>query len=308
MIAPVLDQDVAPAARDLPGGLRLALRLGRQLVRDRGAILAATVVGVFIVLAIVAPLISPHNPVANSIPNAMRPPFWVSGGSFDWPLGTDWLGRDILSRTIYGARVSLVVGFAAVGLSLVIGVTIGLLSGYVGGRLDAILMRIADVQLAIPTVLLAVALAATSGRSLASVVVVLAVTRWVAYARITRGLTLSLREQEYVLAAKCVGASHPRLILGHILPNAMTPIIVLATIELALVINAESALSFLGVGVQPPTATWGGMIALGRDYLTTSWWMSVVPGVALMATILAINVLGDWLRDALDPRRVHRSP
>jgi peptide/nickel transport system permease protein len=274
------------------------------LLKDPRATMAAAAAMMIILAAIFAPLISPHDPELNDIPNAKLPPAWVAGGSWQWPLGTDWLGRDILSRTIYGARTSLGIATSAVALSLLVGVTLGIVSGYFGGWRDDVLMRTADIQLAIPTILLAVALAATTGRTLASTIVVLAVTRWVSYARIARGEALSLREQEFVTAARSIGGSDLRILRRHVLPNAITPILVLATIELALVVNAESALSFLGVGVQPPTATWGGMLAFGRNYLATAWWMSTFPGLALMLTVLSVNLLGDWLRDVSDPRRV----
>src|SRR5262252_1982210 len=230
------------------------------------------------------------------------PPMWEARGLREHPLGTDHLGRDILSRILYGGRISLGVGLSAVSLSCLIGVTLGLLAGFHGGRTDAFIMRVVDVFLAIPYILLAMGVVFALGPSLLNVILVMAVTRWVQFARIVRADVLSIREREFVSGARARGGRSFRLLVRHVLPNALTPIIVVATLELAFMIIYESALSFLGLGVQPPTPTWGWMLSDGRNYVATAWWLATFPGLAIMLTVLAVNLLGDWLRDTLDPR------
>jgi peptide/nickel transport system permease protein len=232
----------------------------------------------------------------------LRPPAWQARGAWEHPLGTDHLGRDILSRILHGGRISLGVGLASVGLAALIGVSLGLLAGFNGGRTDAVIMRVVDVFLAIPYILLAMGVVFALGPSLVNVVLVMAATRWVQFARIVRADVLSIREREFVSGARARGNRAARVLLRHVLPNALTPIIVVATLELAFMIIYESALSFLGLGVQPPTPTWGWMLADGRNYVATAWWLATFPGLAIMATVLAVNLLGDWLRDTLDPR------
>jgi peptide/nickel transport system permease protein len=218
------------------------------------------------------------------------------------PLGTDHLGRDILARIIYGSRIALVVGLAAVLISGVLGMIIGLAAGYFGGRLDDFLMRLADVQLAFPFILLAIAVIGVLGPSLRNIIIVIGVSSWVVYARVVRGEVLSIREREFVHAAVALGSRPWRVLLTHVLPNTFTPWLVVATLDMARVIVIESALSFLGLGVQPPTPTWGGMLADGRVYLSTAWWLATFPGLAILVTVLGINLFGDGLRDTLDPR------
>ncbi len=252
--------------------------------------------------ALLAPQIAPWDPTRQMLVKRLRPPMWEARGLRQHPLGTDHLGRDILSRILYGGRISLGVGLSAVTLSCLIGVTLGLLAGFHGGRTDAFIMRIVDVFLAIPYILLAMGVVFALGASLVNVILVMAVTRWVQFARVVRADVLSIREREFVSGARARGNRSMRLLLRHILPNALTPIIVVATLELAFMIIYESALSFLGLGVQPPTPTWGWMLADGRNYIATAWWLATLPGLAIMLTVLAVNLLGDWLRDTLDPR------
>ena len=252
--------------------------------------------------ALAAPQIAPWDPARQMLVKRLRPPVWQERGQREHPLGTDHLGRDILSRILYGGRISLGVGLSAVTLSCLIGVTLGLLAGFHGGRTDAFIMRVVDVFLAIPYILLAMGVVFALGPSLLNVILVMAVTRWVQFARIVRADVLSIREREFVSGARARGNRSMRLLLRHVLPNALTPIIVVATLELAFMIIYESALSFLGLGVQPPTPTWGWMLADGRNYVATAWWLATFPGLAIMLTVLAVNLLGDWLRDTLDPR------
>jgi len=252
--------------------------------------------------AVLAPQIAPWDPARQMLMKRLRPPMWEARGLREHPLGTDHLGRDILSRILYGGRISLGVGLSAVSISCLIGVTLGLLAGFHGGRTDAFIMRVVDVFLAIPYILLAMGVVFALGPSLLNVILVMAVTRWVQFARIVRADVLSIREREFVSGARARGSRSLRLLLRHVLPNALTPIIVVATLELAFMIIYESALSFLGLGVQPPTPTWGWMLSDGRNYVATAWWLATFPGLAIMLTVLAVNLLGDWLRDTLDPR------
>jgi peptide/nickel transport system permease protein len=268
------------------------------------AVFGLTVLVVMAGAALLAPQIAPWDPARQMLVKRLRPPAWEARGLREHPLGTDHLGRDILSRILYGGRISLGVGLSAVTLSGLIGVTLGLLAGFHGGRIDALIMRVADVFLSIPYILLAMGVVFALGPSLLNVIVVMAVTRWVQFARVVRADVLSIREREFVSGARARGNRSLRLLLRHVLPNALTPCIVVATLELAFMIIYESALSFLGLGVQPPTPTWGWMLADGRNYIGTAWWLATFPGFAIMLTVLAVNLLGDWLRDTLDPRLI----
>lgn len=255
-----------------------------------------------LIAALIAPWIAPHDPTLIDVVTRLKPPVWAKGGSAEHILGTDSLGRDILSRVIYGARVSMIVGFTVVVISGTLGTILGLMAGYIGGWVDAVIMRLADITLAFPFLLLAIAFLAVLGPGLFNVIIVLAVWGWVPYARVVRGQTLSLREREFIDAVRAVGVQHPRIIFRHILPNTWAATIVIATLAVANTILAEAALSFLGLGVKPSIPTWGGMLAEGREHITVAWWIVTFPGLAIMLTILCINLFGDWLRDYLDPR------
>ncbi len=274
----------------------------RKLLENKGAIFGLIMVLLVVIAAVFAPLLSPYDPIAQDVEKRLLPPFWQEGADPRYLLGTDHLGRDIISRIIYGARISLVVSISAVAFSCFLGTLIGLLSGFYGGKVDNIFMRLADVQLAFPFILLAIAIIAVLGPNLQNIIIVMGITGWVIYARVVRAEVLSLREKEYVLAVRALGGSNRRIIFKHLLPNVIPPVIVIVTLEMARMIIMEAALSFLGLGIQPPTPTWGGMLADGRVYLVTSWWLATFPGVVIMLVVLGINLLGNWLRDILDPR------
>jgi peptide/nickel transport system permease protein len=242
------------------------------------------------------------DPIDQDLTEALKPPFWRDDGSLRHPLGTDHLGRDVYSRLIYGAQMSLAISVLAAFLGAVVGVAAGLVAGYRGGPVDAIIMRLADLNLAFPLILLALAVVALLGANLKNLVIVMSITTWMIYARVVRGLSLGLREREFVQAARALGAHDARIIARHVLPNVLAPVMVIWTLEVARIILMESALSFLGLGVPPPTPTWGRMLAEGRDYLTVAGWIAVFPGLAILLTVLGINLLGDGLRDLLDPR------
>lgn len=262
------------------------------------AMFALAVLAVFVVVGVFAPLLAPHDPNHQDLSNRLLPP--LSDGHV---LGTDVLGRDVLSRLIHGTRASLVVGFVAVALSSVIGVAVGLVSGYFGGWIDTVFMRIVDAWLAFPFLLLAIAIVAIIGPGLRNIIIALVITSWVIYARLVRGETLSLREREFVLSARGLGASRLSLMVGHILPNVLAPIMVVATLELGVVIVTEASLSFLGLGADASQPSWGNMLADGRAYLTQAWWLATLPGIAIFVVVLAVNIIGDGIRDALDPRQ-----
>jgi peptide/nickel transport system permease protein len=279
-----------------------AARAARRLGRDGSALAGLAVIVATVLVAAAAPALAPTDPVRNDLLARLTPPMWLAGGDRAHPLGTDTLGRDVLSRLIYGARVSLVVGLAAVAMAGVIGVALGLVAGYYRGWLDDSLMRLGDIHLAFPVLLLGVALLSVLGASLANLILVLALSGWVTYARIVRGETLSLVEREFVAAARALGAKDLHVLSRHILPNVWPPIIVVATFSVARVIIAEASLSFLGLGIPPPAPSWGAMLDEGRNYITTGWWLALFPGLAILALVLGVNLVGDWLRDLLDPR------
>lgn len=253
-------------------------------------------------MALFAPLIAPHDPVRQRLADNLRPPVWSEGGTSEYLLGTDNFGRDILSRLIFGARVSLVAaGFASL-FSMFVGITVGLIGGYFEGWVESLTMRIVDVFLAFPLILIALSLASILGPNMRNLILVMGLTGWMVYARVVRSEMVKLRNSEFIIAAKVVGVPIPRLLLVHFLPNIIAPALVLFTFGFAQFIILESALSFLGLGVPPPTPTWGRMLFDGRDFLTVAWWMITLPGVFIMLTALSLNFIGDGLRDALDPR------
>ena len=255
-----------------------------------------------VVTALLSPYVAPHNPVRERLIDRLLPPAWAQDGEWQYLLGTGHLGRDLVSRMIYGSRVSLVVGLASVIVGGALGIALGVVAGFLGGRTDEVIMALADMQLAFPTILLAIAIIAVLGPSFTNLVIVIGISGWVTYARIARGQVLSLREKEFVEAIRAQGGSQWRIIWRHILPNILSPLIVVATLDLARTIILESTLSFLGLGIQPPTPSWGSMLSDGREYLLSAWWIATFPGVALMLTALSFNRLGDWIRDLTDPR------
>ncbi|WP_257010003.1 ABC transporter permease [Evansella halocellulosilytica] len=264
-------------------------------------------VGLLIVLlvtlvAILANFIAPYDHTETNVSIRLLPPFWMEGGSTDYLLGTDNLGRDVLSRIIIGSKVSLLVGIASVIVAGAIGLFLGLVSGYYGKWIDQIIMRLVDSFLAIPNILFMLIILAVIGPSLISIIIVLGITTWVIYARMVRSETLSIKERAYVKSARAVGASDYRIIKKYILPNVISSFIVIATLNVATTIILESSLSFLGLGIQSPDVSWGLMLSDGRDYLATSWWVATFPGLAITITVLGIIFLGDWLRDVLDPK------
>jgi peptide/nickel transport system permease protein len=258
-----------------------------------------------VIPAVFAPLLAPHDPLKGSLAKRLKPPVWQQGGSIEYPLGTDKLGRDILSRMMHGARVSLTVSMVAIFVGGGIGTALGLMSGYFGGRVDSLIMRLVDISLSLPTILLALVLVAAVGPSFGTVVTVLVVLLWARYARLVRGESLSIRERDFIARARVAGASHTRIMARYIFPNVINSLVVLATLQVGYVILLESALSFLGAGLPRPTPAWGLMIADGRELIVTAWWVSMFPGLAIMLTVLALNLLGDWLRDHLDPKLRH---
>jgi peptide/nickel transport system permease protein len=279
------------------------------------AIAAAAIAFVCVFCAVFAPWVAPHDPfdlASLELSDARLPPIWMEGGSAKYPLGTDDQGRDVLSAIMYGSRVSLAVGVAAVTLSMLIGVGLGLLSGFLGGRVDALIMRVCDVMLSFPAILIALlidgvgkAVFPNAHESLALAVLVLAIalSGWVQYARTVRGSTMVERNKEYVQAARVIGVSSGRIMRKHVLPNVMGPVLVLATVQIATAIITEATLSFLGVGVPPTSPSLGTLIRVGNDFLFSGeWWITIFPGAALVLIVLSVNLLGDWLRDALNPR------
>ncbi len=274
----------------------------KYLVRNQKGRIGLLLIGAIVLVAIGADVIMPHDPYYASLTLRLMPPGYTNTSGQLFILGTDQLGRDNLSRIILGSRISLLVSLSAVLLSGTAGCVSGAVAGYLGGWVDAVTMRIADMQLSVPMILIAIVWFVVFGSSISGIIIIIGIWGWVQYARVARGMTLSLRETEYVLAARAVGSSDARIVLVHILPNLLGPITVLGTIQVGQAVLLEAALSFLGVGVQPPTPTWGGMLSEGRAYIDTAWWIAVFPGVAITMLVLGANLLGDALRDALDPR------
>jgi peptide/nickel transport system permease protein len=266
-----------------------------RLRRNRLALAGVLIVGVMFVLAVAAPLTG-RDPAAINISAALLPPSW------HYPMGTDDLGRDVLTRILFGARISLLVGFVSVGIATLIGIVLGALAGYYGSWVDALIMRFVDVMLCFPTFFLILAVIAFLDPSIWNIMAVIGLTGWMGVARLVRAEFLSLRERDFVLAARALGAFDLRIIFRHVLPNALSPVLVSATLGVAGAILTESALSFLGIGVQPPTPSWGNMLIIGKQTLGSAWWLSAFPGLAILLTVLGYNLLGEGIRDALDPR------
>jgi len=266
-----------------------------RFLRSRAAVFGLAVVGTIVVVAVFAPLLAPHDFSDQQLPKVLLPPFWQARADPAYPLGTDHLGRDLLSRIIFGARTSLLVGGGGVLIAGTIGISLGLLAGYFGRAVDDVIMRLVDVQLSFPPIFLVIAIMAVIGQSLLNVVLVLGLVTWVQYARVVRGATLSVKEKDFVEGARAAGAGHARILVRHILPNILPPVVVIATVNVSTLILAEAALSFLGLGVQPPTPAWGTMLAEGREVFRIAWWTAVFPGLAIVITVLGVNLLGDGL-------------
>ena len=279
-------------------------RVLKTVMLKRNAVFGALVLGLFVLVAILAPVLVPHDPDQQNLALRLAPPigFGLEGASFEHPLGNDNLGRDILSRLIVGSRVSLVVGVSTVFLASLVGSVLGAMSGYYRGTFDNLVMRLVDIWMAFPALLLAIAFGAALGSGLVNLVFALALTNWVIFSRLVRAEVLTLREQEFVQAAKAMGARDRRIIAHHVLPNVLPSILVIATLQMGTVIIAEASLSFLGIGVQSSVPTWGGMLADGRQFMRQAWWLSAFPGIAISLVVLSVNLFGDGLRDALDPR------
>ena len=281
----------------------MPVRIAKQVWQlRRWPLIPMLILVLFVITGVFAPLIAPHDPERGGLRERNLPPAWEEGGSSKFLLGTDHLGRDMFSRVIFGARISLAVALVTLGVGMVIGVASGLIAGWYGGWLDEFLMRIVDIKLAIPTILLALVLVLALGQSFLIIVAILAIAVWPRFARNVRGEVLQLKTMDFVSLAKVAGASTPRILFMHIFPGVINTLIVLATLEVGIVILLESTLSFLGAGVPPPTPAWGSMVSDGRDRLAVAWWISTMPGLAIMLVVLSMNLFGDWLRDRLDPR------
>ena len=280
----------------------------RKLLRNKGATAAALILVGFILTALFAPLLAPHEPLKQNLRSILKPPSTTpitdsSGNTLSTHyFGTDKIGRDLLSRVIHGARVSLWVAVISVTFSALVGTLLGLFAGFYRGKTDAIIMIFTDIQLSFPAILLAIVIVAGLGPGLRNTIVVLVITNWVWYTRVIRAETLSIREREFVYSARTIGCSNSRILFRHVLPQIVPPLLVLSTLQIGAVIILEAALSFLGLGVQPPAPSWGNLLADGRDLIWTAWWMAFFPGIALSLVIWSSNIFGDWLRDVLDPR------
>jgi peptide/nickel transport system permease protein len=274
-----------------------AAAAGRRL-----PVVPLSIIAVFVLVGLLGPFLGLPDPYEQSLRNRFRPPVWEERGNWQHPLGTDRLGRDMLSRIVWGSRVSLAAGVLTVLLASAFGAAVGLVAGYYGGRVDAALMRATDATLSFPVILLALILAVTAGPSFANVVLAIAVILWARYARVIRGQVLTLMQLDFIAQARIAGAGAWRIITRHLLPNTLNTLVVLVTLQVGYVIIVEASLSFLGAGIPPPTPAWGSMIAEGRDFVTSAWWVSFLPGVVILLIVLAFNLLGDWLRDTLDPK------
>jgi peptide/nickel transport system permease protein len=279
----------------------LAIRHTWQ-ARGLPPLLPLLVVGLLVFCAILAPLLSPHSPIEGSLGKRLIPPLGMEGSSVEHVLGTDRLGRDTLSRLIYGAQISLAVSLVGILLTGMVGTAIGLLAGFWGAWVDTICMRLVDISLSLPGILMAVLLSVVFKPSFTNVVIVVIFLLWPSYARLVRGETLSLKQQEFVALARVAGCSSLTIMCRHLLPNLAPSILVLATLQVGFVIVLEASLSFIGVGIPPPTPSWGVMVADGRGLIEQAWWISILPGLAILVTVISLNILGDWVRDRLDPK------
>jgi len=297
-----LTRQVAPR----PELRQRAARVLKSLRRSPVGMIGASLVLLVLLVAALGESIAPHDPAQANLKARFQPPAWEAGGDWSHLLGTDQLGRDVLSRIIVGARVSVIVGLVTVLVAGSVGVTIGLVTGFLGGWVDLLLMRLVDATLAIPYIVLVVAISGVIGPGLGTLIVILALLNWQGYSRVVRAEVLAAREYEYVFAARVIGQTRLKIVLRHILPNVTASIIVLATQQVAVTILAESSLSFLGLGVQPPEVTWGLVAADGRSVIGSAWWISTMPGIAISLAVLGITFLGDWLRDYLDPRLANK--
>lgn len=291
---------------ELPGGVVSSTKSGAkgflaELWRDKAGFLGCVFLIALVLMAIFAPLLAPYDPAAQNLMDRLLPPAWAEGGISAHVLGTDNLGRDVLSRMIFGSRISILVGVSVVVIAGAFGVLMGLISGYKGGRVDQFIMRVVDTQVAFPGLLLALIILAVVGPSVPAVIIVLSINGWMVYARVTRGSVLSIKEREYVEAAEVIGAKSGRVIFRHVLPGLTAPLLTLMILEFARIVLAEAALSFLGLGIQPPATSWGLDVAIGRDYIFTSWWLVTFPGIAIALTVLSANMLASWLRIRTNP-------
>jgi ABC-type dipeptide/oligopeptide/nickel transport system permease subunit len=266
-------------------------------------VISGVVLVLLVLVAVFAPLLTPHDPTGGELEDLLRPPVWAEGGSWTFPLGTDSLGRDELTRLMYGARVSLLVGLVAAVIASLVGVPLGLLSGYLGGRVDTVIVGIVNVMMAFPFLLLALLVAGVTGPGLRNVLLILGLTGWPIYTRVIRSVVLELRERTFVTNARVMGLSHLRVMFRHVLPGVWPTFLVITSLQIGHMILAEAFLSFLGLGIQPPTPTWGGMLSEGRAYIYGQWWLTTFPGIAILITVLCVNLLSDSVRDALASTR-----
>lgn len=289
----------APSSPEAEGGLgEIRVKTGRRVPWVPAALLLL----ILVIPAIFAGQISQHDPMQGNLRDQLIPPVWQSGGTWTYPLGTDDQGRDILSRIIYGARISLTVSMTAVFIAATLGTSLGLISGYFGGWIDQVVSFVVDTFLSLPMVLLALTIVAARGPSYLTVIAIMSITIWARFARQIRGQALAIRERDFVARARVAGASSARILIRHVFPNVVNTLVVLATLSVGIVILSEASLSFIGAGIPPPNPSWGVMVADGRDQIVTAWWVSFFPGLAVLLVVLSLNLLGDWLRDRLDPR------
>ncbi|WP_248446542.1 ABC transporter permease [Sinorhizobium meliloti] len=291
----------ASAASSTPVSTRVLREGISELWHDKAAAIGLAFILLIVFLALFAPLVAPYDPAAQSILARLKPPVWMERGTWDHLLGTDNLGRDVLSRMIWGARATLTIGAVTCLLAGILGTVIGLWAGFMGGRTDSILMRLVDIQVSFPGILLILLVVAVLGPGVWTLVAVLSVTNWMVYARLVRGIVSSSRQTPYVEAAEVIGCRPARVIFRHILPNIVSPLLTLAILEFTNIVLAEAAVSFLGFGVQPPATSWGLDVASGRDYLFMAWWLVTFPGLAIVVTVLSINLFANWLRVTTDP-------